>query len=152
MEAGLEELCMGVLDAMASKRDELGHRGTAGVLFVEKDAVGLLRAGKKVNVLFEPVFGVNLISRASRDDPKVFYNFPNTASGKLWQMVRTGKASGPEGAIAGEPTYLGGITVEWGEFYVFITFSGAPEEVDVQISEAGAKALPTWEEWQEQFD
>ena len=63
-------------------------------------------------------------------------------------MVRTGKPSGPDDVISGEPEWLGGIIAEWGEFYVFVVFSGAPEEVDVQISEAGMEALPDYKEWE----
>ncbi len=62
-------------------------------------------------------------------------------------MVRTGQASGPEGVISGEPSYLGGLIEEWGEYYVFIAYSGAPEEVDVEIAKAGFAAMPSWEYW-----
>lgn len=147
MNKDLFDLAVSILSAMANARDELHESGAAAVLFAQKDAVLDFRAGKRVGTLFMPLFGVNQISRASSSDSNVFYNFPSIVSEKLWQMVRTGKASGPEGAIAEETTYRGGIVVKWGDFYVFIAFSGAKESVDVQISKAGAKALPAWKKW-----
>ena len=136
-----------MLTKMALKRNELDHHGGMGIMFGQKDLVDRLRSEEIIDVLFFPVFGVDQIKRASSGDPNIFYNFPLTASAKLWQMVRTGSPSGPEDVISGETNYLGGVIAEWGEFYVFFVFSGAPEKVDVVISEAGMSELPNYDEW-----
>ena len=147
MQIALTRLAEEMLTQMLLKRKALEHHGGMAIMFGQKDLVDRLRAGEILDVMFHPVFGVDQLTRASSGDPDVFYNFPVTAAGKLWQMVRTGKPSGPGDVISGEPQWEGGVIAEWGEFYVFFVFSGAPPEVDVKISTAGMNALPNYEDW-----
>ncbi|MFZ2663813.1 MAG: hypothetical protein WAX66_00385 [Patescibacteria group bacterium] len=147
MEIAVVDLARKALVGMVHKRQELNHHGGIAVMFGQKTLVDELRSGKITDVLFQPVFEVDQIMRSSSKDPNVFHNFPMTAAGKLWQMVRTGRPSGPEDVISGEPEWEGGVITEWGDFYVFFSFSGGPPEEDVKIAQAGIATLPDYHAW-----
>ena len=132
----LQVLALGYIETAAAD----GLLGAFGVLVLEtSEAEELRRLGQDVNgmIMLVPCLGVTKLYREATKD-KTAANFLGVGCGKLSEMLRTGQPSGPsEEAFIGEFGWLGGDILKWGDYLVYVFYSGAAEDVDLENARAG---------------